>query len=144
VFVVAAPVEAHVELGYRRVLGSRAGGSGGAVSLWYAPLSATVDARYVAGKVTSYAGLGPTVVPWGEDPAGDAAGTTGTKFGLVVEGGVRVRTAWVEPSLHHPDQGVQSLDWTVGLSWRKAFTGQERGGLDFSALRLGAGVLASF
>lgn len=146
------PVEITLEGGYRELEGTRAGGTA-ATSLWYAPVSALVSARYDAGQVALLLGAGPSWVLYGES-AGEVLDTersdSGARPGVLFEASGRWHTDWVRPTLHHPDQGPRGLDVFLSLGYRysdvndaarEANTCMEAPcGIDMSAARVSAGL----
>ena len=148
----AWPVEVTLELGFRQLAGTRAGGSA-STSLWYAPVSGLLSGRYDAGQVALLLGAGPSWVLYGESP-GEVLTTersdSGARPGLLVEASGRWHTDWVRPSLHHPDQGPRGVDLYLSVGYRysdvndaarEANTCMEAPcGLDLSAARVSAGL----
>ncbi len=149
-------LEVEVSAGYRRRSGTLAteGGAagGGSTWMWYAPVSAVVHGTLPAGAVTMFAGAGPSMVLWAEQPGAAASDRyQGTKPGAVMEMGVRaplgrplhdVREMPPEP---HSLEGVL----TVGYRWSAQRHGDEclgasPCGIDLSAPRVSFGVQARF
>lgn len=147
-------IEAGVSVGYRRIGGIEVGATGvptgAATWLWYVPLSFTARASSQVGDLTVFAGAGPSLVFWSEAPkAGSDVGFSGGKYGLLVDGGLRVPIQGVGPSLFDPDAGVRGMDVEATLGYRASLLRHEGCavapcGLNFSALRLGVGVRARF
>jgi hypothetical protein len=96
-----------------------------------------------------YGAIGPSFIFWGEAIPQDLAigiGTSGGKFGLGGEVGINVPLQ-LQQSLHDPDAGPSGLEVNIGLGYRYAFRSSNGClsdppcGLDFSALRLSAGLV---
>lgn len=135
--------------GYRR-LGGRLVDEDGGLSestSWvrYTPFAATVGLHLEVGRVDLGAGLGPATVGFAEQVGqGDASTSRGWKWGGLVEAAARVRVGELQAS-----NTSISLEGSVGyrlmLRRHGAVCGDEPVcGLDFSAIRVGLGVVAMF
>lgn len=149
-------LEVEVSAGYRRRAGTLVaedGASGGGSTwMWYAPVSAVVHGTLPAGAVTVFAGAGPSMVLWAEQPGVAASDRyQGTKPGAVMELGVRtplgrpLRDVRELPPEPHALEGVL----TVGYRWSAQRRGDEclgasPCGMDLSAPRVSFGVQARF
>lgn len=141
------------EVGYGRFLSKGELAEDGAW-IYTVPASLMFGAHQRVGSLDLYGVGGPTFVAWGERPGiggtEDTYATNGGKWGAAVEVGVRVRTGWVQPTLLHPGEGVQDLELVASAGGRMMSRGSQAGcaqeacGLDFGAMRIGAGVLARF
>jgi hypothetical protein len=150
-------IEASVLVGYRRLGGSALTAEGvpdGASPtwLWYAPVAATVGYGYDMGTVDLFAGLGPSYVVWAEEPGTQAGvGYSGGKIGMLLEGGARVPLGRPLTDIRYEPPSPTAAELVLTAGWRGTF--RRRGdecpdanpcGLDFSALRLGAGLGVRF
>lgn len=147
-------LEAGVSVGYRRMAGLELSASGLETTrsswLWYAPLSATIGGAWTLRDLTAFANGGPSVVFWAEEAKPESgAGYSGGKLGFVVDAGLRMPVPGVGPSLFAPDEGLRGLDIEADIGYRhslRSYVGCAEApcGLDFSALRIGAGLRARF
>jgi hypothetical protein len=149
-------LEATVSGGYRRRSGTNVDAqgvaSGAATWLWYAPVSAVVSGTVPAGALTLSAGVGPSLVYWAEKPGtGDAARYHGTKWGALVEGGLRapIGRPLGDVRLEPEEPSALEAALTLGYRWSARRHGDVCGGsspcgLDLSALRVSVGVQARF
>ncbi len=141
-------------VGYHRRAGKRftLDGTEGTASSWlmYLPISAPVFYDVHAGSVSLGVGVGPSYLVFAEpseappdDPAYADVAQSGGKFGLTFEAEARIATDMVSRSLHAPDEGPRRLDVVIGLGYRASVPHLNLAnteGLNFSAVRLGAGL----
>ncbi len=148
------PVELSFQVTYRRVEGERTDGSGS--WLWYLPIAGLVSGRADFGSLTLLGGLGPTVVTWQEEGSPEAvAGREdwGARWGVLIEGSVRWHTSALRPPIYADTRTNRGLDVYASVGTRMsdvADAAESTGcsdapcGFDWSAMRLGAGVLVRF
>jgi hypothetical protein len=147
-------IETTIRVGFRRRGGVEVDEGGLAVGpgtwIWYAPIAWTGGISRPVGQASAFVGLGPAVVPWSEapDPTADF-GSTGGKFGLLLDAGLRIPVPGIGPSLYDPERGVQAVEIELGAGYRYTFRSrmacaEPPCGLDFSSLRLSAGARVVF
>lgn len=149
-------LEAAVTVGYRRLGGFKATEDGvlgtEADWIWWAPLTLTVGKRAQLRGLSVSAEAGPSYVFWGSKPWNEpGVGYYGGKWGLLGELGVRVPVGDPGPTLYDPSRAGRGVAISGTVGYRKSFlrhgdvcAPDPSCGLDFSALRLAAGVVASF
>lgn len=150
-------LEAGLSVGYRRLGGTALSAEGVPVAgastyLWYAPVSATVGYGYDMGVVEAFANVGPSYVVWAEQPGTQTdVSYSGGKMGLLVEAGARVPLGRPLTDIRYEPPAPSTVELVLTTGWRASFlrtgdacAGQSPCGLDFSALRLGAGVGVRF
>lgn len=149
---VLGAIEGRVTFGYRNLSGTRLPDE----YLWYAPIDLTVALSLPVGKGAFFVHAGPSLVVWGSTPSeGDTeTGNAGGNWGAVAELGVRIPTRLYQAPLYDTSPLLQGIDVVVsgGGRWSDvhddAFAaGHGCGddcGLDFSAIRLNAGLAARF
>jgi hypothetical protein len=146
----SAPVfgvfDGQLTFGYRRL-----GGTQMDEYLWYSPLDLTVGVSLPVGEGAFFAHAGPSLVIWGTTPNDSAS--SGGNWGAVAEVGARFPTRIYQPAMHDTTPALKGLDVVVsgGGRWSDvhdaALGHPECGGdcgLDFSAIRLNAGLAARF
>lgn len=148
-------LQAAASVGYHRMGGDEIDADGNPTSvptwMWYAPVAATVGPHVELGHWDLGAAAGPAFVLWSEQ-AGDLTtrGYHGGKLGALVEGSARVGVGQTHAPLYDPTRApvAFSIEGNVGWRWTWRPPGEPCGGapcgLDFSALRLGLGVIAVF
>jgi hypothetical protein len=110
----------------------------GQTSLELVPVTAALTVRGGGERSEVFFGLGGAMVGFNDSSPLNAV--AGTKIGLDVRVGTRIRTDFVQESLYPVDRGVQRMDIEIMMGRR-----QHRGfglgeGLDLSAWRVGVGV----
>jgi hypothetical protein len=150
-------LEASVSVGYRRLGGTAlteegVQAAGASTWLWYAPVSLTAGYGYDMGVVEAFAAVGPSYVVWAEQPGTQPdVGYSGGKMGLLLEAGARVPLGRPLTDIRYEPPSPSTVELVLTTGWRASFLrsgdecpGESPCGLDFSALRLGAGVGARF
>jgi hypothetical protein len=141
------PLDLRLTLGYRRL-----GGTVMSEYLWYSPVDLTVGLRLPVGRSTLFVHAGPSLVVWGATPNDKAS--SGGNWGAVGELGVIVPTRIYQAPLYDTDPLLSGIDLvvTAGGRWSdvhdKALKHDAQCGtscgLDFSAIRLNAGLAIRF
>lgn len=148
------PLELSLEVGYRRVSGIATDDADSWI--WYVPASLLVSGRMDMGSVSVLGGLGPSMVAWQEKSSTaneNGRKDWGVRWGALTEVSVRWHTPYLRPSLRAPEEGPRGLDLFVAFGARfshvsdaavAACTDGGDCGFDWSAIRLGGGVLVRF
>ncbi|MSQ01925.1 MAG: hypothetical protein EXR71_08535 [Myxococcales bacterium] len=151
---VSGPLELGLELGYRRLTGQRQDGSSSWI--WYAPVSLLASGRLDVGAVSVLGGLGPSMVVWQEQGSPEAMTGRqdwGVRFGVLVETSARWHTPFLRQPMYLEGTSAARLDIFASFGARfsdvadsAAASGcrEEPCGFDWSAFRVGAGVLVRF
>lgn len=149
-----APVELTFQLGYHRADGTLQDGSGSWI--WYLPVAGLVSGRLDMGRIAVLAGLGPSLVAWQEKGSPEAVADRldwGARWGLATELSVRWHSDLVRAPIYEETRTTLGLDIYASVGARisdvadaAATSGcsDEPCGFDWSAARLGVGVLARF
>ncbi len=153
---VRGPLEIGLELGYRRLTGQRQDGSSSWI--WYAPVSVLASGRLDLGAVSVLGGLGPSMVVWQEQGSPEATTgrqDSGARFGVLVEASARWHTPFLRQPMYLERAGTSAAGLDIFASFGARFSdvadsaagagcAEEPCGFDWSALRVGAGVLVRF
>ncbi len=152
---VHGPLEIGLELGYRRLTGERQDGSSSWI--WYAPVSLLASGRLDLGAVSVLGGLGPSMVIWQEQGSPEATSGRqdwGARFGVLMETSARWHTPFLrQPMYLEGSASATGLDIFASFGARFSDVADSAGGsgcseepcgFDWSALRIGAGVLVRF
>jgi hypothetical protein len=148
------PIETGLELGYRRIEGSRSDDS--TSWIWYVPASLLVSGRLDVGPLALLGGAGPSAVIWRE--AGSEAAVPGrldwgVRWGALVEASVRWHTPFLRESLALRGRSPTGVDLFVSAGGRFSHVADsvaeqqcngEPCGFDWSAVRVCGGALVSF
>lgn len=150
------PIEATIEVGYRRVSGTLIGTETSSW-FWYIPATLLVSGRYDTPAVSLLGGLGPSWVIYAEQPgesSGEARSDAGARPGVLFEVSARWHTGAIKRSMHDPDQGPKDLDVFLAAGYRYSDVSdaaRDAGtcaeppcGIDLSAFRLSAGAMVRF
>jgi hypothetical protein len=113
----------------------------GATSLELVPLVFALGANHRVGSVEVFGAIGSAVTVYNST---DAEGTiSGTKIGLSAQGGVRIDTGLVQPSIRRDAiQRVKAVDLELMIGRRQHQLFGVGAGLDLSGWRVGVGLLA--
>lgn len=107
------------------------------------PVSASLVAVRDLRRAEAFFGAGLAMAVYSERT--DASTVAGAKPGLDFKTGVRVHTQFVEPSFRpYSDTGMEGVDIELMIGRRKHQPFGSGQGFDFSAWRVGAGVVARF
>jgi hypothetical protein len=138
---------ADFEAGYHRMSGlehgvtSHATGTE-ATSFEMVPLVFAVGANHQARNVEVFANVGSAVTIFSSTHP-EAGTISGTKFGLSVQGGVRIDTGLVQPSIRRDaNQPVKAVDLEIMIGRRQHQLFGVGDGLNLSAWRVGVGLFA--
>lgn len=149
-------LEAIATVGYRRLGGFKTTEDGAQSTeadwIWWAPLSLTVGKRAQLRGFSVSAEAGPSYVFWASKVWNEeGTGYQGGKWGVLGEVGVRVPVGDSGPVLYDPSRSGRGVAITGAVGYRRSFLTRSEEcdpgpvcGFDFSALRLAAGVVASF
>lgn len=149
-----APVELTLQVGYHRVEGSFRDGSGS--WLWYLPVAGLASGRLDLGRIAILAGLGPSLVAWQEKGSPEAVADRldwGARWGLATELSVRWHSDLVRDPIYEETRKTLGVDIYASVGARlsdvadaaaESGCAEEPCGFDWSAARLGVGVLARF
>lgn len=97
---------------------------------------------YSVGQATVYGSLGPAVTGYQE--SAPQLSLAGNKVGLAMEGGIRFDTRFVDTPMGYPPRALKGVDAEVFAGRRQHQLFGVGEGLDLSAWRLGAGLVARF
>ncbi|MFH1469875.1 MAG: hypothetical protein ABIO70_36160 [Pseudomonadota bacterium] len=107
------------------------------------PISAMAEASRRLGDLDVFAAVGCAITPYTETRPGDTV--TGTKFGAAFQLGARLDTKLAQPSWRSGDDArLQAVEFEVFVGRRQHQLFGVGSGLDLSAWRFGAGLLARF
>jgi hypothetical protein len=144
-------VQVELELGYmrtdadsgRRVTYKDQLGTVASGAMELVPVSADIILTRDLGRAEAFAGGGFAMAVFTERT--DAGTVGGAKPGIDMKTGIRVHTQFVEPRFRpHSSTGVEGVDVELLLGRRKHQPFDSGQGFDFSAWRVGAGVVARF
>ncbi len=136
------------EVGYHRMLGDAVSqGTGGMMEdgtvMELIPLSLCAEATHKLGGVEVFGALGPAATHFSEMAPQQT--TSGTKIGAVLMAGARIDTGLYEKSIRPDRQSrLRSVELEVLLGRRQHQIFGVGEGLNLSAWRVGAGLLARF
>ena len=148
------PVEASLQLGYRRLSGKTSADDDSWI--WYVPATLLVSGRMDLGSVSLLGGLGPSIVAWQERASPRDVGERkdwGARWGLLTEASVRWHSPFLRDSLREPGGRPAGIDLFAAMGARfshvsdaavAACTPGADCGFDWSAIRLGGGALVRF
>ncbi|HCH65349.1 MAG TPA: hypothetical protein DFR83_21265 [Deltaproteobacteria bacterium] len=140
-----------LELGYMRTMaeGGRTithqnqSGQVASGALELVPVTASVVAVKDLNRAEAFFGAGFAMAVFTERT--DAATVAGAKPGFDLRSGIRVHTSFVQPSYRpHSPSGVDGIDVELMVGRRKHQAFDVGSGFDFSAWRIGAGIVARF
>ncbi len=142
-------MRASLMVGYRRLSGNLLTGEGAitenATWIRYIPVSATVGMHKDIGALDLGIGVGPSTVAFAEQVGmGEEAASRGSKWGALAEGTVRMHLG--ETQATDTSLSIEgSLGYRAMMRRHGAVCdGEKVCGFDFSALRVGLGVVAMF
>jgi len=142
-------LRANLIVGYRRLSGNLLDAQGAVTEspTWirYIPVAATLGVHTDVGIVDLGVGVGPSTVAFAEQVGmGEEATSRGSKWGILAEGTARIHIGEMQAT----ETGLSvegSFGYRAMLRRHGAVCGDEKVcGFDFSALRLGLGVVAMF
>jgi len=128
------------EIGYMRQASTQNSGVA-AGSLELVPVTLSANARRLMPNAEVFGGLGYSMAVFTESTA--VQSVSGTKPGFEIRGGVRIHTNFIQPSMWTGNSGgVKGMDVEFLFSRRQHQPFGTGSGFDFSAWRLGIGLVA--
>jgi len=134
-----------VELGYSRMTNPAVDKASGQqtvddTSFEMMPVALDATIRVETGRSEVFFGMGPAIVAFNDRSPTNAI--SGTKLGIDFRLGTRIRTWFVQESIRHDARGVKRMDFELLLGRRQHQMFGVGKGLNLSAWRVGAGVVA--
>ncbi len=134
-----------VELGYSRMTNPAVDRESGQqttedTSFEMMPVALDATIRVETGRSEVFFGMGPAVVAFNDRSPTNAI--SGTKLGIDFRLGTRIRTWFVQESIRPDARGVKRMDFELLLGRRQHQMFGVGKGLNLSAWRVGAGVVA--